>query len=165
MHSPTIKEDTMGLFDRFTKSFEDKVNEALDEMRGMNLGVDNLSAEVDGKDVTLKGLAKDKDSKFKAMEVFNNLVDTRNTLNTIRIAEPPPAPEPEPAPEPPAAAVEADGEPTVRMHEVVSGDTLGAIAQTYYGKASLYMKIFEANRDVLDDPNLIKVGQMLRIPD
>ena len=47
---------------------------------------------------------------------------------------------------------------------MVSGDTLGGIAQTFYGKASLYMKIFEANRDILDNPDLIKVGQKLRIP-
>ena len=51
-----------------------------------------------------------------------------------------------------------------RIHEVVSGDTLGHIAQHYYGKASLYMKIFEANKDQLTDPNKIKVGQKLRIP-
>ena len=39
----------------------------------------------------------------------------------------------------------------IRAH-LVKGDTLGAIAQKYYGKASQYMKIFEANRDILDDP-------------
>jgi len=47
----------------------------------------------------------------------------------------------------------------------VSGDTLGAISQKYYGKASDYMKIFEANRDILDNPDLIKPGQKLRIPE
>jgi nucleoid-associated protein YgaU len=47
---------------------------------------------------------------------------------------------------------------------VVSGDTLGALAKKYYGKANLYMKIFEANKDQLSNPNLIKVGQKLRIP-
>jgi nucleoid-associated protein YgaU len=35
----------------------------------------------------------------------------------------------------------------------------------YYGKASAYPKIFEANRDILDNPDLIKPGQKLRIPD
>ena len=48
---------------------------------------------------------------------------------------------------------------------VDAGDTLGAIAQKYYGKASEYMKIFEANRDILDNPDLIKVGQKLKIPE
>ena len=51
-----------------------------------------------------------------------------------------------------------------QWHDVVAGDTLSKLAKHYYGDPSLYMKIFEANRDVLKDPNLIKVGQRLRIP-
>ncbi len=51
-----------------------------------------------------------------------------------------------------------------QWHEVKSGETLSKIAQHYYGDASLYPKIFEANKDVLKDPNLIRVGQKLRIP-
>lgn len=51
-----------------------------------------------------------------------------------------------------------------QWHEVVSGDTLSKIARQYYGDPSLYTKIFEANRDVLKNPDLIKVGQKLRIP-
>jgi len=51
-----------------------------------------------------------------------------------------------------------------QVHEVKKGDTLWKIAERYYGDGSLYMKIFEANRNILKDPNLIKVGQKLRIP-
>ena len=51
-----------------------------------------------------------------------------------------------------------------QWHEVKKGETLSKIAETYYGDGSLYTKIFEANRDTLKDPNLIKVGQKLRIP-
>ena len=51
-----------------------------------------------------------------------------------------------------------------QWHEVVSGDTLSKLAKQYYGDSSLYMKIFEANRSILKDPNLIRVGQRLRIP-
>jgi len=47
---------------------------------------------------------------------------------------------------------------------VQSGDTLSKIAQKYYGDASLYTQIFQANRDVLSDPNKISPGQKLRIP-
>ncbi len=50
------------------------------------------------------------------------------------------------------------------VHEVVSGDTLGKLAKEYYRDASKYPKIFEANRDQLDNPDLIKVGQKLKIP-
>jgi nucleoid-associated protein YgaU len=51
-----------------------------------------------------------------------------------------------------------------QYHEVKKGDTLWKIAVKYYGDGSLYTNIFEANRDILKDPNLIKVGQKLRIP-
>jgi nucleoid-associated protein YgaU len=51
-----------------------------------------------------------------------------------------------------------------QWHEVVSGDTLWKIAKKYYGDGSLYMEIFNANQDVLTDPDKIKVGQKLRIP-
>jgi nucleoid-associated protein YgaU len=51
-----------------------------------------------------------------------------------------------------------------QIHEVQKGDTLGKIAKQYYGDASLYMNIFEANKDLLKDPNKIFPGQKLRIP-
>lgn len=51
-----------------------------------------------------------------------------------------------------------------QWHEVVRGDTLSKIAEKYYGDPGLYMQIFEANKDTLTDPNMIKVGQKLRIP-
>jgi nucleoid-associated protein YgaU len=51
-----------------------------------------------------------------------------------------------------------------QWHEVTRGESLWKIAERYYGDGSLYPKIFEANRDVLKDPNRIKVGQRLRIP-
>jgi nucleoid-associated protein YgaU len=54
--------------------------------------------------------------------------------------------------------------PYTQVHVVQSGDTLSKIAQKYYGDASLYTKIFQANRDVLSDPNRISPGQKLRIP-
>jgi nucleoid-associated protein YgaU len=49
-------------------------------------------------------------------------------------------------------------------HTVVSGDTLSKIARNCLGDASLYPRIFEANRDKLDNPDMIKVGQTLTIP-
>ena len=45
-----------------------------------------------------------------------------------------------------------------------SGDTLSAIAKQNLGDANDYMKIFEANRDQLSDPDKIKPGQVLKIP-
>jgi nucleoid-associated protein YgaU len=51
-----------------------------------------------------------------------------------------------------------------QYYEVKKGDTLSKIAKEIYGDASLYPKIFEANRDQLKNPDLIRVGQKLRIP-
>ena len=50
------------------------------------------------------------------------------------------------------------------IYEVVGGDNLSKIAKKFYGDANKYMKIFEANKDQLKDPNAIKVGQKLKIP-
>ncbi|MEO8504697.1 MAG: LysM peptidoglycan-binding domain-containing protein [Acidobacteriota bacterium] len=52
----------------------------------------------------------------------------------------------------------------VQTYTVVSGDSLSKIAKHFYGKASLWPKIFEANKDQIKNPDLIKVGQTLRIP-
>jgi nucleoid-associated protein YgaU len=51
-----------------------------------------------------------------------------------------------------------------RIYEVKSGDTLSKIAKAELGDANAYMKIFEANRDILSDPNKIFPGQKLKIP-
>jgi len=53
---------------------------------------------------------------------------------------------------------------STQWYVVKKGDTLSKIAQQFYGDAKLYPQIFEANRDILSDPNLIKIGQKLRIP-
>jgi nucleoid-associated protein YgaU len=47
---------------------------------------------------------------------------------------------------------------------VKSGDSLSAIAKSEYGDANEWRRIFEANRDSIDDPDLIHPGQELRIP-
>ena len=49
-------------------------------------------------------------------------------------------------------------------HTVVPGDTLSGLAQAFYGDPSLFPRIFEANRNVISDPDLIFPGQVLRIP-
>jgi len=51
-----------------------------------------------------------------------------------------------------------------RTYTVKSGDTLSEIAKEHLGSAGAYMKIYEANRDQLSDPDKIKPGQVLKIP-
>ncbi|HEV7361886.1 MAG TPA: LysM peptidoglycan-binding domain-containing protein [Mycobacterium sp.] len=82
---------------------------------------------------------------------------------------PPPAAEPgaadvttataEPAPEP---VGEAAPEPSPRTYTVVSGDTMWAIAERFYGDGSKYQVIADASG--VDNPDLIHPGQVLTIP-
>ena len=51
-----------------------------------------------------------------------------------------------------------------RYYIVMPGDSLSKIAKKFYGKASEYIKIYEANQDIIKDPRLIYPGQKLRIP-
>jgi LysM repeat protein len=143
----------MGLFG---KSFDDKVKEAVAKVSAMNLGVRNLGAKIEGKVVTLTGDAPSRDISVQVMENFDKLVRTDNTVNAMRIDAPKAAPAPAPPPPPKAAE---------RIHQVVAGESLSKIALKYYGNGNKYMKIFEANRDILSNPDLIKPGQKLRIPE
>ena len=52
-----------------------------------------------------------------------------------------------------------------RTYTVKAGDTLGKIAKEMLGDSKKYMMIFEANRDVLDDPDHIEPGQVLKMPE
>lgn len=54
--------------------------------------------------------------------------------------------------------------PAAVFHTVKKGDTLSKIAKKYYGDAMRYPEIFEANKPMLDHPDKIYPGQMLRIP-
>jgi nucleoid-associated protein YgaU len=51
-----------------------------------------------------------------------------------------------------------------RTYVVVKGDTLSGIAKREYGNANKWPTIYEANKDVIKDPDLIYPGQQLRIP-
>ena len=53
---------------------------------------------------------------------------------------------------------------TSKVYVVVSGDSLSKIAQREYGNANQWPRIYEANRDLLKDPDKIYPGQKLRIP-
>jgi hypothetical protein len=63
-----------------------------------------------------------------------------------------PQPEPEPGPE------------TWPNYTVQPGDTLSLVSKQFYGTSTLWRLIYEANQDVLPSPNVIRPGQVLRIP-
>jgi len=116
---------------------------------------------------TFHGTTDERDGKlhFKGTvateEQKNDIWNALKTIPTwqkdivadIRVTNPAPAG---------ASAVKAAAEP--RTYTVKSGDTLSKIAKQVLGDGSDYMKIFEANRDQLTNPDLIKPGQVLRLP-
>ena len=53
---------------------------------------------------------------------------------------------------------------TARTYTVKAGDTLSKISREYLGDANAYMDIYNANKDQLSDPDKIKPGQVLKIP-
>lgn len=65
------------------------------------------------------------------------------------------------APPPKPAAAPA---PAVQSYTVAKGDNLSKIAKHFYGNANEWKRIFEANRDILKDPDKIFPGQTLKIP-
>jgi nucleoid-associated protein YgaU len=74
--------------------------------------------------------------------------------------EPKTASSPQPTPAPQAKPIE-----TEKLYIVQKGDTLSSIAHTYYGSATKWRKIFNANRDVIPDANKLAIGAKLVIPD
>jgi uncharacterized protein YidB (DUF937 family) len=58
----------------------------------------------------------------------------------------------------------APAAPAGRTYTVVSGDTLSGISKRFYNDANQWQRIFEANRDILKNPDRISPGQNLRIP-
>ncbi len=109
-----------------------------------NPGVSNLQVEVKDGVVTLAGEAESAEALEKAMLMAGNVEGVAEVQSDNVVA--------------PAATDK------VEYYDIVSGDTLSAIAQKYYGKASAYPRIFEANREVIKDPDKIYVGQKIRIP-
>ena len=112
-------------------------------------GLSNLDVKFDDGTVTLCGDCKTQAVREQAILIAGNIKGVTKVVADDLKA-------PKPKPEEPRKKAE--------VYEIVSGDTLGAIAKRYYGKASMYTKIFEANRDIIDDPNKIYPGQKIRIP-
>lgn len=109
-----------------------------------NPGVNNLKIDFDNGVVSLKGEAISQEALEKAVLMAGNV----EGVSEVRYEEV----------STPTATVK------VEYYEIASGDTLSGISKKYYGDSSKYMKIFEANREVIKDPDKIYVGQKIRIP-
>jgi len=89
-----------------------------------------------------------KNALWKQIKAVNPAYDDITADITVDSTLPQPAP---------ATAAE-------RTYKVQPGDSLSKIAKEFYGNANDYMRIFEANKDTLNDPNKIQIGQELVIP-
>lgn len=114
-------------------------------IRVQGLQVDNLKVSFDGSSSTVhvSGTAKDQATKEKVILCCGNIAGVEKVTDDLAVQEP---------------------APEAQYHTVVKGDTLSAIAKKYYGDASKYPEIFEANKPMLKDPDKIYPGQSLRIP-
>lgn len=113
-------------------------------------GIHNIKVDYDDGVATISADCDSQKIREQAILIAGNVKGVSKVIaDDIR------APEPEP---------EAAPEPQDEFYEIVSGDTLGAIAKNFYGNAGAYMKIFEANKDIISDPNKIYPGQKIRIP-
>jgi nucleoid-associated protein YgaU len=109
------------------------------------------------KDLRMQGSADERDGKL----YFHGAVNSQDEVNKIWDAI-------KSIPEwrdEIVADIKASGTTaTANTYTVKSGDTLSKIAKSLLGDANAYMDIFNANRDQLTDPNTIKPGQVLKIP-
>jgi len=121
-------------------------------------------------DVSISGTAASEDQRKRIVELISAIPQVQSVDDQMQIATATTATAEAAAVGDTAPAAETshsdEGQATseAKTHTVVRGDTLWKIAEHYYGKGNDYMKIFEANRDQLDDPDKIQVGQVLQIP-
>jgi hypothetical protein len=76
------------MFDRFMAAVNVRMTRAVRQIERMNLGVENLNATIEGKFITLRGVAPSRDVAARVMEHFKNMVGADNILNNIKIADP-----------------------------------------------------------------------------
>ena len=119
-----------------------------------NPGIENLGVDFTNSFVTLTGNAKTSEAVEKAVLIAGNIKGVGRVVSNITVA----------GKADPAGTDAPPGGGTVEYYTVQSGDTLSAIAKHFYGDASKYPKIFDANREVIKHPDKIFIGQKIRIP-
>jgi LysM repeat protein len=124
----------------------DKYSAAIQAAKGHMEG----SADEKAGKLYFHGTVRTEDEKNRIWDAIKTVPDWRNDIVAeIQVK----------AGQAPAAAA-----PAGETYTVQPGDTLSQIAKARLGDANAYMKIFEANKDLLTDPNKIKPGQVLKIP-
>ena len=101
------------------------------------------AATQEGDKLHFKGTVHSEAEKNEIWGAIKTVPDWKNDLNAdITVVAPPPA----------------------TTYTAKAGDTLSKIAREHLGDANAYMKIFNANKDQLSDPDKIKPGQVLKLP-
>ena len=122
--------------------------------RALGDNISGLGVRYDNGRVTLQGTAKSVAAKEKAALIAGNVKGVSNVNDdgiTVSGAQ--------------AAGTATAAAPAASQYYTIqSGDTLSKIAKEKYGDANAYNKIFEANREVIGDPDKIYPGQRIRIP-
>ena len=126
-------------------NLRDKYNHAIQTAKGFRM--QGAAEERDGK-LYFKGTVQNQDEVNKIWDAIKTIPDWRKDVVAEVTIDP--------------AAKAAAGSTT--KYTVKAGDTLSKIAKEHLGDANDYMKIFNANKDVLSDPDKIKPGQVLTIP-
>ena len=146
------------LWDFFTRNEGKDVEVTPDSLKKeiTELGYNGDAYDVGVQDdtITIRGEAASQEEKEKIVLAMGNVKGVSNVDDSILISSAAAAENPE----------SRQAQRESRFYTVRSGDTLSKIAREFYGDANAYMRIFEANRPMLKDPDLIYPGQALRIP-
>jgi nucleoid-associated protein YgaU len=120
-----------------------KASALLAHVQSMKLPFNTLKVSLRGDDVVVTGEVDKQADSEKIALTLGNVEGVDTVDNNMTVAAP---------------------EPEARYHTVVSGDWLSKIADKYYGDPQKYNVIFEANKPMLEHPDKIYPGQVLRIP-
>lgn len=136
---------------------EDAAEKIKEMIETSNPGVKDLTVDFGGGGVVLCGECESAEAREKVILMAGNtqgVIDVNAKGLTY----------PKPEPGTPEAKAEEEVLAKTEYYVIKSGDTLGKVAKQFYGDAMQYPKIFEANREVIQDPNKIFPGQKIRIP-
>lgn len=163
----------MGIFESIKSAFGGKAEADTDVVVGPSQILRDAGCDPSGLKfgfspgtITVSGEITDEADRQKILDALASMpeistVQDNLTVSTSTPDTPPATPEIEVA----AGTSAAKDQGVSRTYTVQSGDTLWKIAQDMYGNGSKYMMIFEANTDLLKDPDQIFPGQELVIPD
>src|SRR5262249_30480857 len=154
-------------------SFEElkaKYQSVLQVIQNQQISVKNLHLQ-DGK-LFIKGVAPSLDAANKVWDEIKRVNPAADDITAdFPVDTSMQQPVQQSTPQPTQQTAQRQQEPArqkqtsnIRLYTVKSGDTLSKISKQFYGSPSDYMKIFDANRDQLTDPDKIRVGQELKIP-